>query len=141
MKKSIFLLWNGISAINHFKIFDADIKFFVSNFKIVDIDIDCIYHKSSFYFDIEFKIRISGNLASWLNIDFKIEYDFYKVQILILIFKFYETIQECWFWYWINHVNFKNFKAEIEFVSNFKIVDIDIDCIWFNSSFWYLYWI
>ena len=78
---------------------------------------------------IEFKIRISRNLATILNIDFEIDYDLYNDQILILILNFYETIHECWFWYWINRIYLKNFDAEIEFV-----------CKQFQDC-WYWYWL
>ena len=82
-----------------------------------------------FDIDVEFKIRISRKLPTILNIDFEIDYDLYNEKILILILNFYETIQECWFWYWINHINFKNFDAEIEFV-----------CKQFQDC-WYWYWL
>ena len=82
-----------------------------------------------FDIDVEFKIRISRKLPTILNIDFEIDYDLYNEKILILILNFYETIQECWFWYWINRINFKNFDAEIKFV-----------CKQFQDC-WYWYWL
>ena len=68
-----------------------------------------------FDIDVEFKIRISRKLPTILNIDFEIDYDLYNEKILILILNFYETIQECWFWYWINHVHFKIFDIDIDY--------------------------
>ena len=82
-----------------------------------------------FDIDVEFKIRISKKLPTILNIDFEIDYDLYNDQILILILNFYGTIQECWFWYWIIPIYFKNFDAEIEFV-----------CKQFQDC-WYWYWL